>query len=68
LAVQRPRFVEALAVASDGRFIPVLGGVLIRDSNGEIIGAIGVTGDNAENDEVAAVAGVEAAGLTPDLS
>ncbi|HTN61190.1 MAG TPA: heme-binding protein [Devosia sp.] len=68
LAVNRPRFVDALAVASDGRFIPVLGGVLIRNTAGELIGALGITGDTADNDELVAVAAVEKTGLVADLS
>jgi uncharacterized protein GlcG (DUF336 family) len=68
LAKNRPRFVDALAVASDGRFIPVLGGVLIRDADGELVGALGITGDTAENDEIVAVEAVERSGLKADLS
>lgn len=68
LAVNRPRFVDALAVASDGRFIPVLGGLLIRDAAGELLGALGITGDTAENDELVAVEAVKRAGLVPDLA
>lgn len=66
LAKNRPRFVEALAVASDGRFIPVLGGVLIRDAAGHVVGALGVTGDTAENDELVAIAAVQSVGLAAD--
>ena len=43
--------------------MPVPGGVLILDAAGEVLGAVGVTGDTADNDEIAAVAGIEAAGL-----
>lgn len=68
LAVNRPRFVDALAVASDGRFIPVLGGLLIRDPAGKLLGALGITGDTAENDELVAVEAVKRAGLVPDLA
>lgn len=66
LAKNRPRFVDALAVASGGRFIPVLGGVLIRDGEGHVIGALGITGDTAENDEIAAIEAVQRTGLTAD--
>lgn len=68
LAKNRPRFVDALAVASGGRFIPVLGGVLIRDKDGKLMGALGITGDTAENDEIVAVEAVERTGLKADLS
>jgi uncharacterized protein GlcG (DUF336 family) len=66
LAVQRPGFVEALSVAAQGKFIPVAGGVLIRDSSGDVLGAIGVTGDSADNDEAIAVDAVVASGLSAD--
>ena len=46
--------------------IPVAGGVLIRGDDKSIIGAIGVTGDSSDNDELAALAGLAAAGLTAD--
>ena len=49
---------------SGGRFTPVQGGVLIRDNHGNIIGAVGVSGDTSENDAAAALAGIEAAGFT----
>ena len=42
------------------------GGVLVRDKNGVVIGAVGVTGDTSANDVIAAVAGIEAAGLTAE--
>lgn len=62
----RPSFQAALAVASDGRFIPVPGGVLIRGPDGAVIGAVGISGDTSDKDEACAIAGVEAAGLQPD--
>ena len=61
-----PHFFNALNAVSGGRFVPVPGGVLIRDADGEIIGSVGISGDNSDNDEICAVAGIEAAGLTPD--
>jgi uncharacterized protein GlcG (DUF336 family) len=62
-AEQQAYFVGALNGAYSGRFIPVPGGVLVKDKKGNIIGAVGVTGDSSENDVLAAVAGIEAAGL-----
>ena len=52
--------------ASEGRLVPNPGGVLIRDTNHQIIGAIGISGDTADNDEIVAVIGIEAAGLKAD--
>lgn len=59
----REHFGVALAAASNGRIIPVAGGVLMLDDEGLVVGAVGVTGDSSDNDEACAVAGVEAAGL-----
>lgn len=53
----------SLASASDGHFIAVAGGLLILNSNDEAIGAVGVSGDSADEDENAAKAGLRAAGL-----
>ncbi len=61
-----PGFFTALNVMSEGKMVPVAGGVLIRDANNHIIGSVGVTGDTSDNDEICAVAGIQAAGLTPD--
>lgn len=63
----REHFGVALAAASNGRIIPVAGGILILDDAGNVAGAVGVTGDSSDNDEACAVAGVEAAGLTPKV-
>jgi len=66
MAIQRPHFANALAAASGGRVIPVAGGLVIKSKDGEVVGAVGVTGDTSDNDELAGKAGVEAAGLTTD--
>lgn len=60
---ERPAFQSAIAAASDGRFIPVPGGVLALDDKGEVIGAVGISGDASDKDEYAAIAGVHKAGL-----
>ncbi|MBX3500200.1 MAG: heme-binding protein [Alphaproteobacteria bacterium] len=59
----RPAFQGALAAASDGRFVPVPGGVLAIGAQGHAIGAIGISGDASDRDEYAAIMGVQAAGL-----
>jgi uncharacterized protein GlcG (DUF336 family) len=64
----RPAFQGALAAVSDGRFVPVPGGVLIRDDENAVIGAVGVSGDTSDKDEFCAIEGVKAAGLTSDPS
>jgi uncharacterized protein GlcG (DUF336 family) len=65
-ANKAPGFFAALNSISDGRMAPVPGSALIRDGQGEIIGAVGVSGDTSENDEACLVPAVLAAGLTPD--
>ena len=59
-------FVDAVGRMTNGDFIPVPGGVLIKDKTGAIIGAVGISGDTSENDELAAVAGIQAAALAPE--
>mgnify|MGYP002637568174 FL=1 len=46
--------------------MPIPGGVLIRSADGELIGAVGVSGELSDNDEICAVAGIVAAGLIAD--
>jgi uncharacterized protein GlcG (DUF336 family) len=59
-------FLNALAAMSDGRVVPVPGGVLIRDGGGAIIGAVGISGDGSARDEACAIAGIKAAGRAPE--
>ncbi|HEV7305620.1 heme-binding protein [Ensifer sp.] len=63
-AIERPHFIEGLSAVSGGRIVPVPGGVLVRSKDGELLGAVGITGDTSDNDEICAVAGIEALGLT----
>lgn len=67
LATERPHFIIGATHAIGGSLVPVPGGVLIRDGSGALLGAIGVSGDTSDNDELAAVAGIEAAGLVADV-
>lgn len=62
-AEQQAYFIAAATAAVGGAMVPVPGGVLVRDGDGRTIGAVGVSGDTSDNDESAAVAGIEAAGL-----
>ena len=55
-------FVAAVTHAV-GALVPVPGGVLIRSADGALLGAVGVSGDNSDNDETAALAGIESAEL-----
>ena len=65
-AATTPQFFNALYAASGGRIVTNPGGVLIRNGGGNVIGAVGVSGDTSDNDEICAIAGVRAAGLTAD--
>ena len=66
MATDRPFFVAAATHAVGGQLVPVPGGVLIKDSAGRTLGAVGVSGDTSDNDEIAAAGGIEAAGLVSD--
>lgn len=66
-AQRMPQFFATLGVLAGGRMVPVAGGVPIRDGAGRLVGSVGVSGDNSDNDEACAVAGIEAAGLVPWL-
>lgn len=64
-ATRFPTFVAALAAISQGRMVPSPGGVLIVvDADREVVGAVGISGDIGDNDEVCAIAGIEAVGLS----
>jgi len=65
-ADQQAYFVGAMNGLFGGAFVPVKGGVLVRDRRGTLLGAVGVSGDTSDNDAVAAVAGVEAAGYVAE--
>jgi uncharacterized protein GlcG (DUF336 family) len=65
-AAQNPNFLTAIVSAAGGRLVPNPGGVLIRDADARIVGAVGISGDTGDNDEIIAVAGIAAAGLKPD--
>lgn len=65
-AQQRPAFIGALNNLADGKLVPAAGGVLIRDQQGEVIGAIGITGDTSDIDEQCAISAVQALGLKAD--
>ena len=61
-----PGFMNALSDLAGGRAVPVPGGVLVRAADGAVLGAVGVSGDASDKDEVCAVAGIQAAGLVAD--
>jgi uncharacterized protein GlcG (DUF336 family) len=61
-----PEFFTALSGIFPKGIVPVAGGVLIRDLKGALLGAVGVTGDTSDNDEMCALAGIAAAGLVAE--
>ncbi|HTJ62655.1 MAG TPA: heme-binding protein [Alphaproteobacteria bacterium] len=63
MAAERPSFVASLGSISPHGVVPAAGGLLILGAEGAVIGAVGVTGDLSDNDELCAQAGLEAAGL-----
>ena len=65
-AKAEPFFIQSMNELAGGSLVPVPGGVLIKDESSRIIGAVGITGDNSNNDEAAAMAGIKGAGYTAD--
>jgi len=63
---ERPLFMDFLFKASQDRIFAEGGGMLIRDADGNLLGAVGVTGDTQERDEELAAHGIRAAGLKTD--
>jgi len=63
-AAKFPTFVAAISALSQGRMVPSPGGVLIAGPDGEVVGAVGISGDSGDNDEVCAIAGIEAVSLS----
>ncbi|MET0606125.1 MAG: heme-binding protein [Beijerinckiaceae bacterium] len=63
---EQPHFIAAARHAIGGALVPAPGGVLIKDASGEILGAVGISGDTSDNDEAAAAAGITAAGHIAD--
>jgi len=57
-------FMAAVNGVYGGQVVPVPGGILLRDKRGAVIGAVGETGDTSDNDVIAGLAGIEAAGLS----
>jgi uncharacterized protein GlcG (DUF336 family) len=66
IAERNPLFIQTLAMATEGRVIPTPGGVLIKNQDGRIVGAVGSSGDDADADEAIAIAAIRAAGFVPE--
>lgn len=59
-------FMSAMNGLFGGQVVPVPGGILVRNSDGAVIGAVGVTGDTSDHDLIAGAAGIEAAGFVAE--
>ena len=67
-AKDNPNFFVTLAATANGKFLPQTGAALIKNAQGQIIGAAGASGGTGEEDEACCVAGIDEAGLTADAS
>ncbi|MCW8087058.1 GlcG/HbpS family heme-binding protein [Sabulicella glaciei] len=65
-AQSMPGFTNALSDLTGGKAVPAQGGVLVRDANNVLLGAVGISGDVSAKDEECCIAGIEAGGLMAD--
>ncbi len=66
VAEERPHFIQALTAVAAGKLVPVPGGELIRNQDGRVVGAVGISGDTSEIDEECAVTAIQSVGLFAD--
>ncbi|MGB7286614.1 MAG: heme-binding protein [Salaquimonas sp.] len=66
-AADRPHFLAGVNSVIEGGVVPVPGGVLARNKKGEIVAAVGISGDLSDKDEACAVAGIEICGFSADI-
>jgi uncharacterized protein GlcG (DUF336 family) len=62
-AAAMPHFISAVGSIFPKGLIPVPGGVLVRDADGTLLGAVGISGDTSDNDEICALAGIASVDL-----
>ncbi len=65
MAAERPTFLASLGPIAPAGVVPAAGGIIVVDANGMVIGAVGASGDLSDKDEACVLAGIVAAGLTP---
>ncbi|NBA93856.1 heme-binding protein [Pseudomonas sp. R5(2019)] len=65
-AAKRPAFFAALNGLGQTSVVPAPGGVLVRDQAGNVLGAVGISGDTSDIDEQCAISAIEALGLRAD--
>jgi uncharacterized protein GlcG (DUF336 family) len=66
MAKERPHLMAGISGVAGGRVVPVAGGVLVRDAAGMVLGAVGVSGDTSDNDEIVAIHAIALCGLVAD--
>ena len=64
MAAERPAFIAAVSGIAASGIVPAAGGIIVKGADGFAIGAVGITGDTSDNDEICTLAGIAAAGLT----
>ena len=62
-AKDNPNFFVSLVATANGKFLPQTGAVLIKNAEGQVLGAVGASGGTGDEDEAICMAGVAAAGL-----
>ena len=62
-AKDNPNFFVSLAATAGGKFLPQTGAVVVKDAQGQVIGAVGASGGTGDEDELICIAGVQAVGL-----
>ena len=67
MAAERPAFFASIVSISPTDIVPAAGGLIVTDKDGTKLGAVGVTGDTSDNDELCAIAGIEAVGLIAQI-
>jgi uncharacterized protein GlcG (DUF336 family) len=65
-AAAHPAFINSVVALADSDLVPAAGGVLVRDDDNNVIGAVGVSGSLPDDNEACAIHGIAAAGLRAD--
>ena len=60
---QQQGFIDALNAMTGGRIIPLPGGVLVRNGDDAVVGAVGAAGGVSEDDEACVRAAIKLAGF-----
>lgn len=62
IAAERPAFIASLLGLTANGIVPAAGGVIVTNETGQIIGAVGITGDTSDNDEICVLFGISSVG------